>query len=273
MARQMFLQGLIDTSSAPAEKPSSQIRILNWNIRNPSLKRAELQANWIIENGANIVILTEAKNSEGGAHINSLLEGAGFDVLPLPPANKDYCVIVATRGFPSRVWDLDATFLTHRIGSVVCETSLGDMKIVGLYVPSRGPMERRNIDKRIFQEQITKLLCSLTSSGQISNLIIGGDLNVLEREHIPQYSVFGEWEYSFYDSFIESGLTDAFRLLHPQEHEYSWFGRLGDGYRFDHLFITRNLSPYVKQCTYLHAPRIDNLSDHSAMYLELCGNS
>ena len=59
----------------------------------------------------------------------------------------------------------------------------------------------------------------------------------------------------------EHGLTDAFRHLHPAAAEYSWVGRIGDGYRCDHAFCSAILTP-ASTCT---NPRTDGLSDHSAL--------
>jgi exodeoxyribonuclease-3 len=63
----------------------------------------------------------------------------------------------------------------------------------------------------------------------------------------------------------EHGLTDAFRHLHPTAAEYSWVGRTGDGYRYDHVFCSASLCPLIASCQYVHEPREDGLSDHSAL--------
>ena len=67
----------------------------------------------------------------------------------------------------------------------------------------------------------------------------------------------------------EHGLTDAFRHLHPTAAEYSWVGRTGDGYRLDHAFCSARLAPASSGCRYLHEPRADGLSDHSALTADL----
>jgi hypothetical protein len=53
-------------------------------------------------------------------------------------------------------------------------------------------------------------------------MVIAGDLNVVEPDHVPFHRVFGQWEYDFYQSFAKSGLTDAFRHLNPRRVEHSW---------------------------------------------------
>ena len=97
-----------------------------------------------------------------------------------------------------------------------------------------------------------------------------GDLNVLEPDHRPHYPFFVPFEYDFYRALIaEHGFTDAFRQLHPAAAEYSWVGRTGDGYRYDHAFCSAILTPAIRSCQYLHEPRTSRLSDHSALTVGL----
>lgn len=64
-------------------------------------------------------------------------------------------------------------------------------------------------------------------------------------------------------------LFDSFRHLNPQKKDYSWVGRTGDGYRYDHCFVSNDLSSSVEKCYYLHEPRNERLSDHAAIILNL----
>ena len=100
--------------------------------------------------------------------------------------------------------------------------------------------------------------------------IVLGDLNVLEPCHRPRYPFFAPFEYDFYRALAEAHrLTDVFRHLHPDAAEHSWVGRAGDGYRYDHAFCSQSLSGYITSCDYLHQPREDRLSDHSALTMRL----
>lgn len=100
-------------------------------------------------------------------------------------------------------------------------------------------------------------------------MIVAGDLNVIEPGHTPHHAVFGDWEYDFYRSFAAAGLADANRLLHPDAADHSWYGRSGQGYRFDHVFITTRHQAQVHSCDYLHEPRHQALTDHAALTLTI----
>ncbi len=254
---------------SPRPLPQTQIRLLNWNIRNPALPRARQQADWLIQTDANVIILTEAKYSQGCRFLSDWLSSYGFTLFFPQPSTTDYCVIVAIKDLPYEKRELDVPFLSHRLVSLCCETAIGKVHIVGTYVPSRGPKERRNQDKRQFQTQAIQVLRNKPRAIGGSRIILAGDLNVIERNHIPHHAVFGEWEYEFYETFTQNGWMDAYRYLHPDSLEYSWFGRKGEGYRFDHIFISDGLAPYVTACQYTHEVRMAGLSDHSAMFLTL----
>jgi hypothetical protein len=135
-------------------------------------------------------------------------------------------------------------------------------------VPSRGPAGRRNQNKRAFQQAVPQALPRFLArfTGPV---IIAGDLNIVEPEHIPHHRVFGTWEYDFYRSFCDAGLSDGYRTLHPDATEHSWLGRSGQGYRFDHVFLTTRHRAQISTCGYLHAPRHQGLTDHAAMTLTM----
>jgi hypothetical protein len=61
----------------------------------------------------------------------------------------------------------------------------------------------------------------------------------------------------------------TFRHLHPHDAEYSWVGRTGDGYRYDHAFCSRPFRDLITDCRYVHQPGQDKLSDHSALTMRL----
>ena len=97
-----------------------------------------------------------------------------------------------------------------------------------------------------------------------------GDLNVLEPDHQPRYKFFAPFEYGFYRQLTDDcGLIDAFRALHPEQIEYRWVGRTGDGYRYDHVHCSADLAAKLVSCDYLHQARVDRLSDHSALSVRL----
>lgn len=69
-----------------------------------------------------------------------------------------------------------------------------------------------------------------------------------------------------------SGLVDAWRLMHRDKREYTWQAtNRGRTYpfRLDHAFVSPTLVPSVRACAYDHSVRETKLSDHSMLLLDL----
>lgn len=244
------------------------IRLLVFNTQHASPSRARRQTAWIAsQQNADLVILTEVGVGPGGHALTSTLAEHGYQsvLAPEPPAS-DYRTVIASRGPALTAEPAGITTLRHRAPAAAISYAGQQIGVLGLYVPSRGPKERRNEAKRAFQHAVTSALPDFTARFN-GPVIVAGDLNVIEPGHIPHHPVFGEWEYDFYRSFAAAGLADAYRLLHPDEAEHSWYGRSGEGYRFDHAFITARHRAHVRDCRYLHEPRHQGLTDHAAMIL------
>ncbi|MEO6019535.1 MAG: hypothetical protein ABIP45_04700 [Knoellia sp.] len=63
------------------------------------------------------------------------------------------------------------------------------------------------------------------------------------------------------------GLVDAFRTHHPEVAAVSWMDHSGVGCQYDHAFATTDL--VVTECDLDHQPRVDALTDHSALTVTL----
>ncbi|MFF5264605.1 endonuclease/exonuclease/phosphatase family protein [Actinomadura viridis] len=244
------------------------LHLLLLNSQHASPTRARRQVSWLASQNADVVVVTEVGSGPGGDALLDALAEHGYHSLitrqPSPP--NDYRAVLASRGPTLESLPSPVSMLPHRAPIARIHLTSAPLTLLGLYVPSRGPRERRNQDKRAFQAAVTTTLPDLITTAN-SPVIVAGDLNVLEPGHLPHYRVFGTWEYDFYRSFTNAGLTDAFRHLHPHAAEHSWFGRGGNGYRFDHIFTTTAHKEGLRACRYLHQPRTLGLSDHAAMYL------
>lgn len=268
MGRQMFLFGDSKLDVVNDNVASSEVRILAWNIQNPSIDRARKQLDWLIQTRANVLVLTEATYSEGSLHLINQLESLGFKIFFSEPLEDKYATAICTKGFQCEEWDLKLSFLPSRLKAVILQTFLGSLRLVGMYSPTFWSVEPESATKkrRAFHNQIMRIFNNLCKMGYMSNLIVGGDLNALESNHVPRIAAFKD--YDFYESFIEVGLVDAYRLLHPNAREHSWFSHDRVGYRFDHFFVSKDLSSMMKECYYDHEQRFSRLSDHSAMWLK-----
>lgn len=260
----------------PPDGPLERVRMLTWNVQRASAARTHQQVRWLATvEPHDVLVLTEVAAGDTGRLLAALLTQFGYTVhLPEADGEDKYRVLLACRGAALELLDPHGVeVLPHRC--VAARVTWGPVRVgvVGLYVPSRGPRERRNVAKRAFQDAVSAALPGLLDRLALSGpVVVTGDLNVVEPDHEPRHPVFGGWEYDFYRSVAKAGFTDAFRITRPVGMDYSWFGRpTGDGarngYRFDHAFITTAHADAVRDCRYLHSVRETGLSDHSALTL------
>lgn len=249
---------------------TESVRVLTFNAQHASPERSYRQAAWIADQEtADLVVITEVGSGPGGAALVTALADHGYASTVAPePAAPDYRTILASRAGPLTSIPAGIDVLPHRGPAATVRIGAHPVALLGLYVPSRGPKQRRNEDKRAFQQAVTSALPAFAAHFD-GLVIVTGDLNVVEPGHSPHHAVFGEWEYGFYRAFAKAGLTDAYRALHPRTVEHSWFGRSGQGYRFDHAFVTAPHVTRIHRCAYLRSPLEQRLSDHAALSLTL----
>lgn len=242
------------------------LSIFNWNVGNPSFERAQKQAEWIRNRKEDIFVLTEIKASRGCLFLKKYFEECGYYVLFPDIEDKEYGSMIVSK-IPLSGGTLKyMAFIPSRAMCGKFSFFDKDIEIVGIYVPSRDTSEPKIKRKKLF---LRALIDAFQKSNASNPRIVCGDFNVLEPDHNPRYSFFRGWEYDFYRQLSKHQLSDAWRFLNPSQQEYSWVGKTGDGYRYDHCFVSNSLLSTIKNSFYLHEPRLQKLSDHSALITEL----
>ncbi len=156
----------------------------------------------------------------------------------------------------------------------VCEMEA--FYFVNVYFPNSQPGLAR-IDYKVgFNEALLKHVKKLEKKKPV---VICGDFNVA-REEIdlarPKENEgepgFSEPERLWAQKFIDAGLVDTFRALHPKKVQYSWWSyRMGArarnvGWRIDYFFVSAKISGRVKKAFILDKT---TGSDHCPVGIEL----
>lgn len=245
---------------------ASTVDVLTFNLNNPSRDRAGRQLAYLTARPEPVLVLTETADSAGCDLLQTRFEAAGYSVRFPHPGRGERGVMIVSR-IETRPLKVGVDYLPHRAVGVSVDTAGGPLDVIGLYVPSRDATEVKKERKRRFLEEARSAL----PSGQDAARVILGDFNVLEPAHQPRYRFFQQFEYDFYTWFAEAGYADAFRTKQWAAAEYSWVGRTGDGYRYDHAFVSLPLADQLTGCSYIHEPRTsdDRLTDHSALTVQL----
>jgi exodeoxyribonuclease III len=254
----------------PGPQPDP-LGLLTFNIGNPSPERAERQLAWLANRDEDVLVLTETRASRGCQLLADRFAAAGYTVVFPRPEQGEYGTMIIARiaSYPG-TWASKLDYLPARAASITLP--IGDsVEVVGLYVPSRDASEAKVERKRRFLQCCLGVfaVAAPQPDPRGADVVLLGDLNILEPDHQPRYSFFQPFEYAFYRRLEDLGLVDAFRHLHPGKVEHSWVGRTGDGYRYDHVFVSKALVDALDGCAYVHEPRSLRLSDHSALTLRL----
>lgn len=251
-----------------------RIRILSLNIGNPSLERAREICMWLEKREEDLFVLTETKESKGCTYIrnfflHNICNISGTKIpfkcsVEAPVSQTGDLGVMIISKFPIqanfRLFPANSIYYSRQTETMI-RIGKREIHVIGLYVPSRDRSETKIQRKKVYIEKIQTYIEETNKT----NTIVMGDFNILERNHVPHYPNYFEWEYNFYDSFTKMGYIDAYRHCHINKQEYSWVGRTNNGYRYDHCFVSNDLKRRILECEYIHDTRNARLSDHSAI--------
>jgi len=226
----------------------STISIVAWNIRQGGGSRVDGILSAILTESPDILVLSEFRNNDRGLKIRSTLlrQGYGWQVAGAASGDKN-SVLIASR-FPAG----SALFpgCDPNYSDAIVRSDLPLCLVYGVYLPHKKK-------HRLFDFLLDDELADEVPS------IITGDFNSGKNGIDQAGKSF--WYSDKLVALEKRGYFDAFRELHGDVREYSWFSHQGNGYRYDHTYVHPSLKPILKECCYLHAWREDGLSDHSPM--------
>jgi exodeoxyribonuclease-3 len=196
------------------------------------------------------LVLSEYRDSENGKILQRHLLNLGFDSIAFDKGSVRNGVLVAVKGGGE---------VTAQ-GQRLCAIDFRGLRVCGVYMP-------QNEAKRPVYEMILREY----ANGARETIMIGDfntgrkDLDISEKRTFYCLDMFAQ---------LEERMIEAWRHLHPETREYSWFSRghktgLKIGWRIDHAFISPSLLSRLVSCEYDHRFRASGLTDHSGMLLEL----
>lgn len=228
------------------------IKLCSWNIQAGGGSRVLPIIKAIAKSKSNIVALSEFRNNDSGNLLRNYLLRYGYRYQAVTHSSRnDNSVLVASLlPFNSEIYPSSDPQYS---GNIIA-AHFSAFSVLGVYLPHK--------KKHQLLEFITKL-----SSDHTSPFIICGDYNTGVNYVDQKGKSF--WYTDQLSKLKKSGQKDAFRLVNGEVEEYSWYSHEKNGYRYDHTFVDESLVPIVTNCYYNHQWRIDKLSDHSPMFLEL----
>jgi len=228
------------------------IKILSWNIRQGGGTRVNKIVKAIETTEAAILIFSEFRNNATGIQLRTALLKQNYrhQIVTAAPSNDNAVLIVSKYTCNGFVFPKADTHFPHNV--VMAEFDA--FYVIGVYLPHKKK-------HRLFDFLIQ------TVKDYNKPCIIAGDYNTGKNYIDQKGNSF--WYTEDLERLEQVGMTDAFRHLHGEMQEFSWFSHQGNGFRYDHTYVEEGLLPLVQSCYYLHQYREANLSDHSPMMLEI----
>ncbi len=159
----------------------------------------------------------------------------------------------------------------------VLQAEIGDVVLYGIYFPNGQRGQERVTYKLDFYASLLQRVKAQHGAGK--KVIITGDFNTAHQpidlknpKENEKTSGFLPEERAWVDTYLGSGLADAYRRLYPEKVEYTWWSmvtRARDrniGWRLDYFLVTEALMSKVKEVRVMG----DVMgSDHCPVLLEI----
>ncbi|AKK04745.1 exonuclease III [Corynebacterium mustelae] len=243
------------------------LRVLTLNIGRPSAQRAKQLIGWLNAHPADVTVLTEFSDSPGSALLRQTYENAGYHVSVSSPDTPKRGVAIITAAAPVDV--RHSELLGERALSVIVDTAVGPVDVVGVYAPSSDPsasVTGESLDrKRTWLDAFYQVL---SYSDPQTMRIVAGDLNIADPRKITAPDWLADFERRFFTNMERLGLYDL-SPLGPTDLEFSWIGRGEQQLRFDYVLASQHFPPLVDRHEYIHDVRESKLADHSALFVDL----
>ncbi len=227
-------------------------KLISWNIQQGGGSRITGIIRGIQKENPECLVLSEFKNNASGQKIRGLLLQLGYKCqFNHAAAGTINSVLIASK--------IPADCRLHLQSDVnfphsIVEAIYPAFSVFGLYLPHKKK-------HKLFPYLIEKI------NEADRPVILAGDFN----SGINGIDQAGDsfWYSEYLKKMNDLRVQDAFRTLNGSVKEFSWYSHQGNGYRYDHTYISEALVSILKKCYYLHEWRENKLSDHSPMVLEL----
>jgi endonuclease/exonuclease/phosphatase family metal-dependent hydrolase len=263
-------------------------KLFSWNIRQGGGKRIEKQVEVIDIVSPDVIALQEMTIGSIGkyrAELNNLGFKYSVDTFQLSTNQikligpRRYGLLIASKWPLNVLKPLDIPWEERVLGAEI-DSPFGVIEVYNTHIPpgsSNGWIKidtfegiYRNLSKKTKNHRI---LCGDFNSPQIEtvegNVITWGQkLSIGQKWHISKGNErWDEGERSVLEGLSNFDIKDVFRSLYGySKEEYSFYLKYRQKVfqrRFDHCFASETLNPV--KFNYLHEPREQKLSDHSAV--------
>ncbi len=252
------------------------ISIVSYNVNGVRAAIRKGLVDWVKEHDLDVFCLQETKARPEQVE-TGLFEDLGYRHYWHSAEKKGYSgVATFSKVNPKQVIEGCGIEKYDREGRIL-RTDFEGWTLLNCYFPSGTSGDIRQSFKMEFLDDFFLWVEALRK--KCPQLIIVGDYNIAHQEidiHDPvrnkKSSGFLPEERAWLSKWFSNGFTDAYRKLHPEKIEYSWWSYRANarannkGWRIDYQSVTNNITDKVRQA--YHIPGAVH-SDHCPVFLEI----
>ncbi len=258
------------------------LRVATWNV-NSIRTRQDQVVQWLVDHSPDALCLQETKVGDNIFPVDAFL-AVGYTPYFYGQKNYNGVAILTksdgpvvgqvTRGFS----DAEAEDPQARI--IACE--LAGIRIINAYIPNGQSVDS---DKFVYKLGWMKRMTAYLQreSTVYDHRIFCGDFNIAPQDRdVWQPEMWKDkvlctpQERTSFQSWIQTGLMDAFRLHNEESDAFSWwdYRQMGfannHGLRIDHMLVTDSLAKASSRCLIdIKTRGLDQPSDHAPVVLDL----
>jgi exonuclease III len=220
---------------------------------------------------AGTVVFSEFRDNRAGALLRAEAERLGFGYQAFTPANRGNGVLIASEE-PFRSIANPFVLAADEYPNAILQAIFENLHVYGVYLPGQ---DRKRAHLRCLisiakhhNEKDSRAMCigDLNSGRNDTDIEINVRSGRL-RDEFSTADLYAEFERYW---------TEAWAYLHPAEYEFSWYPFRKDpdyvsrsGWRIDKALLSPALLGTLRAAEYDHTFRLDRLSDHSGLYVDL----
>lgn len=253
------------------------MRIISYNVNGIRAAMKKGLIDWLKTDPADVICVQETKANRDDCDLQKIND-LGYHDYWFSAQKKGYSgVAVFTKIKPDNVVYGSGHQVSDEEGRIL-QLDFGTTRLINAYFPSGTSGEHRQTYKYLWLDELYDYVDQLKT--KIPRIILCGDYNIAHKPidiHDPKGNKnttgFLPQERAWMDKFLESGWIDAFRVIHPEPHHYSWWSqrfpsvRLNNkGWRIDYINVTEPMIKEIRNAAIF--PDVKH-SDHCPVYLEI----
>lgn len=252
------------------------MKIISWNVNGIRAVQDKGFAQTLAQLDADCVLLQETKAQDDQVH-KALETIDGYHLYANSAERKGYSgVAILSRQPPIQVVH-DMGIAEHDQEGRVIVAEFEKFYLLNVYVPNSGDGLARLDYRQTWDKEFLAYMQKLQSQ---KPLIACGDFNVAHqaidiarpKANYNKSAGYTQVEIDGFSGFIDAGLIDSFRHLHPDTVAYSWWSYRANarekniGWRIDYVLTSQALTGQIKDAFIL--PDVTG-SDHCPVGIEL----